>query len=105
MIIKVDSVNNIYTIDSTNIYNIAENKRQAVACYNDMIIIDSLLSYYRRISILSDMQYDEQHQTIIKLNQELNNEKSKVDKIKNQKWMFGGFGLSIGVLATLLLLI
>ena len=91
-----------YVIDSASIYNIAENKRLAVDCYEDAYARDSIIAQLevqiamqtKAYNLLLNANSDLQGQ-VIQLNLEITAEKPK-------KTRWGGLGLGVGFLFGLL---
>lgn len=87
-----------HTVDSTGIYNMAENKRMAIAAYRAAYVRDSIIDLQEKEAVLhraANAKLQEANATLATAN---TNNSIALAAEKPKKWQWGGVGLVFGFL-------
>lgn len=86
------------TIDSATVYNIAENKRQAIDCFQDGLIKDSIIAQQQQIIATQARQTAQLQLENTALQTTATQTTRQLAAEKPKKWRWGAVGITFGVL-------
>ena len=84
-------------IDSMGVYHIAENKRMAVACYRDMIVLDSIRCTQGRMIEMLEAEVSGKEAEIRRLTTLLDKATAKAQRMSRNRITYALIGVAVGV--------
>jgi len=101
--VEVNRKDSILTIDSVAVYRIAENKRQAVACYRDIVIMDSIRCTQVRMIGILEAQVGLMDGEIMNLTMRLDEATEKAQRLGRSRITYALLGALAGVTTYMLI--